>query len=770
MSQSSEDARAPAGDSSGAATRTATEQQQQTPGRAESFTTSPYSNPPQRTQRGLAQARVLRGAIRGRARLITTRGRLPASRSAATLARPSRRSGDMSYLSPQASATPPQQTIYENQPLEPTSSSTKNLSAGFTPGGPLSSNPTTGYSSVTATATRQTTSQAPGITGGAGSIGNARGDDNFGRQSGRPSGGFTASQSFLPTSNSCGDFQRLTPVRLRPSRVGSNIPVPSSSSPTRRSLGTPRSNLPVPKFALAPSTSSAALYGLKEENVPPISPSGLGLRARDSMLLPSTMSVPRKQGSGAMKHANTSTQEAASAYDIVGQPLPTVAPTVAGPKLEDPFRDLQPAHSSQSKQQQQPKHKSHSQQQEFELVDLPANKLPASKLPTFQSARQTASAKGKEVQRDQPASQLPLFRKPSPIKKQQQPSRLPKSSTLGVFSNLASSLSRTSLVGNINRIGGGSRKPSSSSTMADLHSQDNPNKGDKAPSTRDVTPVSAVPAAGPDPFESEEEDHPRFVKKAHGFEFWTGRFVAVQDRLKTEALQRQSIKIVAPAHTQQSQIPQPKKTGTNTNGNGLGLPTSNTTANIARVDPNQQAQTQQSQSQFATTSTTPLHMTLGGEMSAQGPQTPRAALNATILLVDDKARLRRTWQLLEASCSNNTSLYSLHQFQQEYARQFNMPQCLPKGGTMTDDDPKAKFFNLYPSWGNSSKAGTSNNSKAGGSKDAAKKGKEVEGKDAAVKKDDDSMTSYDSKGKGKGKGWVGRMFSGGKKSGNTSPK
>ncbi|KAI6089225.1 hypothetical protein F4821DRAFT_257021 [Hypoxylon rubiginosum] len=88
VSPPSDDARAPAGDSSGAATRAATEQQQQTPGRAESFTASPYSNPPQRTQRGLAQARVLRGAIRGRARLVTTRGRLPASRSAATLTRP----------------------------------------------------------------------------------------------------------------------------------------------------------------------------------------------------------------------------------------------------------------------------------------------------------------------------------------------------------------------------------------------------------------------------------------------------------------------------------------------------------------------------------------------------------------------------------------------------------------------------------------------------------------------------------------------------------
>ncbi|KAI1777414.1 hypothetical protein F4818DRAFT_457269 [Hypoxylon cercidicola] len=712
-----------------------------------------FATPPTRLPRPRAtrQASDLREEMMSEK---SNRHGIPVSRSAAGLGR-ARRSGDLPPSS-QRSGTPQSiQTIYENQPSE--ASSSRKLSAGFTPGGPLSSHPTTAYSSVTASIDRQTAVQT-----------SRQRPDNASNQDDPFASAPATATSSIAASSSQGALHRLAPGALRPSKTMSNIPTPSGS-PKRDNLGVPRSTLPVPKFALTPSTSAAALSQFKEENIPPSSSVSGIARARDSMLLPKNLA--KKQRPEEAQGIDNPVAEAAPATKHAQQTQQTLAP-IKETQPKNAFEEF-PAPTSKLPQQQKQTRVVQQQEDEHELADLPASasasKLPASKLPTPAS-----KGKDKDVLTDLPTSKLPKLKASSSSPKKA--SGLPRSRTLGLFSNLAASFSHTSL-GSFGR--NASRKPSKSS-MADSYSNSASKRSGSAlgngssgvPSTRNATPVEGPPAsasastAGPDDEDDENDKNnkkkpphrnQRLVYEAHDFTFWTGRFVALQDRFKNEMLERKNLQTIVTAHAQQSLVPRPSA-GSSKPRAEAGLPTSHTTANLMRAGPQQQQQQQQDGTQA----------TGAGADANTPPQSPQSVLNAAVLLLDDEARLRRTWMHMEAMCANNDALRSMHRFQQAYARQFNLPKCLPKGGTMSDDDPKARLFHVYPSYGDSQQGArsSSSGSKVGGKKEgkkAAKGGGGGGGQDGA-----DDTESKD--GKGKGKGWVGRMFSGGKKGGSTSPK
>lgn len=647
----------------------------------------------------------------------------------------------------------------------------------------------------------------------------------------------------------------------------SNLPKPYTSpqSPRKRSpqrdsdnSGNQQSTLPVPKLALTPSQTSAALSRFQEENTPPNgSVSGLGARARDSLLLPNTRNLPKKPRPSGVQRTDTYSsiqgpssfiQEAASTSKL---PRPTLSP-IAEPQSQNTFHEFPtPLSTTLSTLPQQQPQTPIAQQQEDELADLPASKLPTSA--TSKLPRQTFASKAKNVFRDIPTSKLPKS-KASPSK---QSSAIPRARTLGLFSNLSATFSRTSL-SSFGR-SGASRKPSSSS-MADSNSnsasaskrsgsalgygssiapstrEGTPFQGPSAPSVSARSTATTTPAPAPgggggdDVVEKKHHKNPNMVYEAHDFQFWIGRFMALQDRFKNEMLEPKNLDTIVAAHAQQSMLPpkpsSSKATTSKTGASAAGLPTSYTTANIARVSHlptyTQSRPRPQQQTQMQTQGTAAATASGSGSGSSDTspplpplpsrPRSPHSLLSDAALLLDDAARLRRTFRHMESICANNDSLGSMHRFQQAYARRFGLPDCLPSGGTMTDDDPRAQFFGVYPAYGDSqvdkgkgeagaegSGAGTEAGEGAGGSKvngngsgsgggggasmteandEASTKEandeasiKEATKGDKDSKDDDESTGSIDGKGdKKKGKGWVGRMFSGGKKGGNTSPK
>ncbi|XXG95552.1 RNA polymerase II transcription factor B 52 kDa subunit [Hypoxylon texense] len=752
----------------------------------------------------------------------------------------------------------PVDTIYENQALEATSP--RELPTGFTPVGSLSNRPRNGFSPFTPLTNRQT--------------GRQRLDDHPGPLTSHP----ITRHNPLPTTASRGDLNRPTPGHLRPSKTMSNLPVPSNSpryplkrSPQVSSFGS-QSKLPVPKGGLTPSQSSAALSRFKEENVPPGSPmGGIGARARDSLLLPTTKSLPKKQRPSEVQPKDSSIQEAALASKI---PHPTVSPiaiTQPQSQNQNTFQEFPaPAPTPLSQQPQQPQQQqktpiAQQQQQQQEdkdkLADLPASKLPASKsskLPTSQSSklpRQSLASKAKNAFKDLPTSRLPKSKassSSSSSQQQQQPSGIPRARTLGLLSNLSASFSRTSL-SSFGRTAA-SRKPSSSS-MADSNSNSNsaskrsgsasgnngggggssyaPSGG--APSTREgtpihhqqqggspVPPVPSVAVAGPStstsasvpqpsstigpapPPRDPPVRNPNMVYEAQGFRYWAGRFMSTQDRLKNELLQMKNLRTILGARAQQQSMapaqPSTSKaaaaSSSSSSNNAAGLPTSYTTANISRV-PHHQPHHQQGH-----------HQATAAGSDDDDDDNDESILDNAALLLDDDKLLKRTFTHLESVCQHNEALASMHRFQQAYARKHNKPAHLPKGGTMTDDDPRARDFGVYPAYGDRRDDNKGKGKKvvvaaagagAGGSNVASGSGsgsggagngnagdgngtttqeandeasmKEASNGDKDSKDDEESNASVDGKGdKKKGKGWVGRMFSGGKKGGNTSPK
>ncbi|ORY61630.1 uncharacterized protein BCR38DRAFT_487378 [Pseudomassariella vexata] len=212
---------------------------------------------------------------------------------------------------------------------------------------------------------------------------------------------------------------------------------------------------------------------------------------------------------------------------------------------------------------------------------------------------------------------------------------IPKSRTMNVFSNLTSSISRASIP-NFSRTTSTSSAAESDSG-ASLSSR---------PSTANVRP---------------EIINPRQIHTAQPSAYWTGRFMALQDRFHSEMLLPDNLTTLVNAHAHRSIVPRPKLPS-------HGLATSFTNPNLASYA--------KSCKQTSSSSTTASPNTTG-QLNA------RNSIDAE-MLENEENRCRRVFLHLEALCTTSEAKRSLHAWQQSYARRTGKEEFLPRGGSMDD--------------------------------------------------------------------------------------
>ncbi|KAK7935593.1 hypothetical protein PG985_001088 [Apiospora marii] len=209
---------------------------------------------------------------------------------------------------------------------------------------------------------------------------------------------------------------------------------------------------------------------------------------------------------------------------------------------------------------------------------------------------------------------------------------LPKSRTLNVFSNLTSSLSRGSLPSF-------SRTPSMSSTTGASESVD---QGSRTASVASSHKPEVVV-------------NPRQVTGAQSCEYWTGRFMALQDRFHSEMLLPENLTTLITAHAERSQVlPPPPPAPLRPSA----MPTSSSNPNLSYPKARGRKHT--------------------SSVSSTSSNRASRELDAT-LLMDEDNRARRVFLHLEALCVTNEAKKSLHTWQNSYARRMGKECLLPRG-------------------------------------------------------------------------------------------
>lgn len=228
---------------------------------------------------------------------------------------------------------------------------------------------------------------------------------------------------------------------------------------------------------------------------------------------------------------------------------------------------------------------------------------------------------------------------------------LPKSCTLHVFSGLPTSLSRSSLIPSPGAYTSSSTSSFSGATNTSL-----------LPVSKQSSHASHIPihisnsrlSLGSS--KNEQQHTPRdayIVYTAQPSAYWTGRFVALRDRFRSDALSPKNMQSLlyeqpnrAQALSHQRQERRKKDDDKNHRFN-TRLPPSVTSAAI-------------------------LQHSRGGRLD----YTEVLALN------DDEERCRRVFVHLEAFCATDEARRSLRHWQQDYARKTGRKELLPEGGSM----------------------------------------------------------------------------------------
>ncbi|KAK8066536.1 hypothetical protein PG997_013283 [Apiospora hydei] len=206
---------------------------------------------------------------------------------------------------------------------------------------------------------------------------------------------------------------------------------------------------------------------------------------------------------------------------------------------------------------------------------------------------------------------------------------LPKSRSLNVFSNLTASLSRGSLPSF-------SRTPSMASTAG---------ASERAGQRSRTASIASSK-------EAEVVVNPRQVTGAQSCEYWTGRFMALQDRFHSEMLLPENLTTLITAHADRSQILPPP-------------PAPPQSCSYAYVVVH---------SEYALSR----HKHTSSTSSATSNRASRD-LDA-MLLLDEDNRARRVFLHLEALCITHEAKKSLHTWQYNYARRMGKECLLPRGG------------------------------------------------------------------------------------------
>lgn len=219
--------------------------------------------------------------------------------------------------------------------------------------------------------------------------------------------------------------------------------------------------------------------------------------------------------------------------------------------------------------------------------------------------------------------------------KSQHPAAISKSSTLSVITNLTASLSRTSL-----------SKFSLSASVSSM-----------AESEARIS-IASDASAG-----SSNDDTTGGLKiySAQSSAYWTGRFVALQDRFRNEMLLPENMTTLVTAHAERSVVPDEEPGTRAARMAAMYAPKQNTAS--ARPKPKRHSTTNKARETKTKT------RVAGSSLDAAR-------------LEDEDDRARRIFLYLEALCATSEAKRSLHVWQQKYARRMGKENLLPRGGTM----------------------------------------------------------------------------------------
>ncbi|KAK6956853.1 hypothetical protein Daesc_002134 [Daldinia eschscholtzii] len=598
---------------------------------------------------------------------------LPQSASAGVLGR----SGQAPAFPPtaqQPAISSPFNTTFQQRPSGLVSS--RQLSAGFTTNGPPCSQPTTGYSTVAASA-------APRLSA----------IDHPNPLRSHPTQEYLA----VLATGSREQLEAYIPTPLRHLQTTSNPPPPSAS--TRQTAGPQpsRALLPVPESSGATTSSvTAPVAGViprfRAENLNPyLSDVDLGTKHRDSLEISSIKKVPKRTPPKSAKPkfnfdelsntTHTQTIPELPEYmpeivkkEIVKQkaeqkvpaPAPVPAPVPASvPAFDRPLLPRPPP-------QQLPK-------QTFQST----GNLPFIDLPRIQQS-QPQQPQQLQQQLPQPTPrQMPNYRA-------EKRSGIPKSRTFNALSNLTSSFSRASL---FDRSNNNTNKISSSTSRSDLRRHIGspimappppPFDGGNISLTEGNASSSASTSSGaavimtpqlslsstPSPAIPTKpvQRNPRMVYSAESQSYWTGRFVAMQDKLRNENLRGRNLNIITAAISEQNQQQSQAQAAS---------------AAAAAVASSQDAQ---KNTQLDGAFPTSYSMACMPGVTAQLLSGEAVAVvQAASEMTDDDNRIRRVFRHLEALCANRSALDSMHEFQQDYARLVGKKGLLPPGSSWDDN-------------------------------------------------------------------------------------
>ncbi|RYO97139.1 hypothetical protein DL765_011308 [Monosporascus sp. GIB2] len=311
------------------------------------------------------------------------------------------------------------------------------------------------------------------------------------------------------------------------------------------------------------------------------------------------------------------------------------------------------------------------------------------------SASQASAANTRQDSLDLTTSRLlPKVTRPNSRQKPKARPSIPRSRTLNVFSNITNSLSRSSLVSFTRN---DSRHPSTSttattSTRGTADSSTTESRFGMSISTSSIRAVSG-------------NTSPAKIRTAQSSAYWTGRFVALHDKFRSEMLLPENLPMVICAQAEQA----PPKATT-----ASGLPAAATTGSIP--PPHHPLKTSSSSGndfahhlettaatasnerkhkKTASSSTTKSTITVTATTTAMTPRKSKPGTgtygqddhgDATLPLMmhDEHCRSQRVFQHLEALCATNEARRSLHAWQQTYARRVDCEALLPCGGSIED--------------------------------------------------------------------------------------
>lgn len=290
----------------------------------------------------------------------------------------------------------------------------------------------------------------------------------------------------------------------------------------------------------------------------------------------------------------------------------------------------------------------------------------------------------------------------SPTPRPKPRSSIPRTRTLGVLSNITASISRTSL-GMQKK--SGSRKSSASSRHASGSSTTTQSSlvAPLGPAGGGMASGLAISLPCPSFEEDSESSYrdPRHIYSAQSSEYWSGRFMTLNDRFMSESLPAEISALSAQSSSSDiSALPMESPTDSQTKL----APSSGQTRrlNIHRgSDSWTSAKPVRNSSLIPHLGTMPtLHsnrrvtydhfsktqaqVQIDPDTTMPESTSNRANTSRVIPLEDEDVRCRRVFQHLETMCKTSEARKSLRAWQQAYARRVGKENLLPAGGSMED--------------------------------------------------------------------------------------